>query len=359
MEKKTRELLDDITAAMRRLDVEEKEKKVRTLEAELGATDAWSDPEAAAARAKRLSEIKAEIEPWKELESNVADLVELSGDETLADEIEKDYATAVASFSGLKKQLLFRGPYDKNNAILRLTAGAGGDDAQDWTAMLERMYLRWAERHGFKAEIIERSASETAGVKTSVVKITTPHAYGKLKSENGVHRLVRLSPFNAESRETSFARVEVLPEIAESGAIEIDPKDLKIDIYHASGHGGQGVNTTDSAVRVTHLPTGLVVAIQNERSQIKNKAEALSILRGKLAALKEEQRAAKLSEIKGESQSAAWGQQIRNYVLHPYKLVKDTRTGYESKNPGQVLGGDIDGFIEAWLEKFSADAAEK
>jgi peptide chain release factor 2 len=234
---------------------------------------------------------------------------------------------------------------------MRLSAGVGGTDAQDWAEMLERMYLRWAEKNEYEASIIERSAGEEAGLKTSVLEISGPFAYGKLKAEHGVHRLVRLSPFNSDNlRQTSFALVEILPQIDTPEKIVIDDKDLKIDVYRAGGHGGQSVNTTDSAVRVTHLPTNLVVAIQNERSQLQNRETALKILRSKLAQLQLEQHAANTAELKA-SESANWGSQIRNYVLHPYTMVKDTRTKYEDRDAGSVLDGKIDGFIEAYLDK--------
>jgi peptide chain release factor 2 len=270
-------------------------------------------------------------------------------DDELLPEFDGQITALEQDFAKLRAQLLFTGKFDRGDAILRLSSGAGGDDAQDFTEMLERMYLRWAEKSGFDAKIIERSAGETAGVKTSVIEISGAFAYGKLRSENGVHRLVRLSPFNAESRETSFALVEVLPKISEPEAVKIDPKDLRIDIYRSGGHGGQSVNTTDSAVRITHLPTGIVVAIQNERSQLQNKEKAMEILRGKLAFLAEEQHLEDLSKLRA-GESASWGAQIRNYVLHPYKLVKDTRTKYEEKDVDKVLNGEIDGFSRAWLE---------
>lgn len=215
--------------------------------------------------------------------------------------------------------------------------------------MLERMYLRWAEQNDFETDIIERSAGEVAGVKTEVIEISGAFAYGWLRSEHGVHRLVRLSPFNAESRETSFALVEVLPDIDRPDDIQIDDKDLRVDIYRSGGKGGQGVNTTDSAVRLTHLPTGIVVTIQNERSQIQNKAKAMEILRGKLATLQQEQHVASLDQLRA-GDSAGWGAQIRNYILHPYRLVKDTRTKHEEKNVDAVLGGNLRGFQLAYLE---------
>ena len=274
--------------------------------------------------------------------------MEIADDELLT-EFNGQVVALEKEYDQLKQQLMFNGRYDAGDAILRLSAGAGGDDAQDFTEMLERMYLRWAEKHGFTANIIERSAGEQAGVKTSVIEIDGPYAYGWLQSENGVHRLVRLSPFNAESRETSFALVEVLPKIDAPDAIKIDDKDLRIDVYRSGGHGGQGVNTTDSAVRVTHLPTGIVVAIQNERSQIQNREKALEILRSKLAAMQMEQHVDSIDKLRA-GESASWGAQIRNYVLHPYKQVKDVRTKYEEKDPDAVFDGKIDGFMKAYLE---------
>ena len=250
----------------------------------------------------------------------------------------------------LKKALRFQGPYDSHDAIVRITSGAGGTEAMDWAGMLERMYLRFFERKGFKVTCIERVTGEEAGIKTAVYEVLGTNAYGFLKSEHGVHRLVRLSPFNANNlRQTSFALVEVLPVIKADTEVVIDEKDLRIDVYHSGGHGGQGVNTTDSAVRITHLPTNTVVAIQNERSQHQNKEKAMEILRGKLVQMQLEQHAANLSELRA-GESAGWGQQIRNYVLQPYKLVKDTRTGHESTEPDKVLDGEIDEFIDAFLE---------
>jgi peptide chain release factor 2 len=271
-------------------------------------------------------------------------------DDDLADEVTAQIKAAETELAELKKQLLFNGKYDAKGAILRISAGVGGDDAQDFAEMLERMYLRYAARVGFDAKVIERSPGETAGVKTSVIEVTGPYAYGKLQSENGVHRLVRLSPFNAESRETSFALVEVLPDIDTPDEVAIDDKDLKIDVFRSGGHGGQSVNTTDSAVRITHIPTGIVVAIQNERSQLQNREKAMEILRSKLAQLQMEQHVDSISDLRA-GKSAEWGAQIRNYVLHPYKLAKDTRTKYEEKNVDAVLDGKIDGFINAYLEQ--------
>ncbi|MCL2038159.1 peptide chain release factor 2 [Candidatus Saccharibacteria bacterium] len=351
LEKRLDNLAQEVDAALSRLDLPKKRAELDKLENDLAQPEIWNNPDNAQDLAKKVSALKGQVAPWEILSTQVKDLRELLeiSDEELLPEFDGQIVVLENDFSELKTQLLFTGKFDSGDAILRLSAGAGGDDAQDFTEMLERMYLRWAEKSGFKTQIIERSPGETAGVKTSVIEIIGPFAYGKLKSENGVHRLVRLSPFNAESRETSFALVEVLPKIDAPDAVKIDDKDLRIDVYRSGGHGGQSVNTTDSAVRITHLPTGTVVSVQNERSQIQNREKAMEILRGKLAALQMEQHVDNLSELRA-GESASWGAQIRNYVLHPYKLVKDTRTKYEEKDVEKVLDGAIDGFITAWLE---------
>lgn len=350
-------LAHEINVAQEKLDLNAKKQEITALESEISQPEIWNNPEHAQVVARKLSELKNQVDPWEVLATQVRDLNELLGisDDEMIAEFDGQIAALETEFSELKQQLLFTGKFDAGDAILRLSAGAGGDDAQDFTEMLERMYLRWAEKSDMKATIIERSAGETAGVKTSVIEIDGAFAYGKLQSENGVHRLVRLSPFNAESRETSFALVEVLPKIDTPDAVQIDPKDLRIDIYRSGGHGGQSVNTTDSAVRITHIPTGIVVAIQNERSQLQNREKAMEILRGKLAALQMEQHVESIGELRA-GESAAWGAQIRNYVLHPYKLVKDTRTKYEEKDVDAVLNGKIDGFQNAYLEWRAAES---
>ena len=344
-------LVADIDDAVSRLGLNAKEQQLAELEDRVAQPELWNNPEQAQAVMRELASVKAMVQPWQVLQTQASDAVELL--EIIDDELVQEFAGQVealeSTYQELKQQLLFHGEYDSGNAILRLTSGAGGDDAQDFTEMLERMYLRWAEQNGFATSIITRSPGEQAGVKTSVIEVTGPYAYGWLRSENGVHRMVRLSPFNAESRETSFALVEVLPKISRPDQVDIDPKDLRIDIYRSGGHGGQGVNTTDSAVRITHLPTGIVVAIQDERSQIQNKARAMEILVGKLTALQLEQHAASLSQLRA-GDSASWGSQIRNYVLHPYKLVKDTRTKHEEKDVEAVLDGHLRGFQLAYLE---------
>ncbi len=352
LEKRLESLSREIDIALEKLDLPKKRAELDKKENDLAQPEIWNNPDNAQKLAKEVSTLKGQVAPWEILSTQVKDLRELlaMADNELLPEFDGQIAALETDFSNLKTQLLFTGPYDAGDAILRLSAGAGGDDAQDFTEMLERMYLRWAEKSGMKTQIIERSAGETAGVKTSVIEISGPFAYGKLRSENGVHRLVRLSPFNAESRETSFALVEILPKIDAPDAVKIDDKDLRIDVFRSGGHGGQSVNTTDSAVRITHLPTGIVVSVQNERSQIQNREKAMEILRGKLAALQMEQHVSSVAELRA-GESASWGNQIRNYVLHPYKLVKDTRTKYEEKDPDKVLDGGIDGFVMAWLER--------
>lgn len=350
--KRLRQLAVDIESAVAKLGLDEKQRQLADLEEQVSRPELWNNPDHAQMVTRELSSLKSIVQPWKVLQAQANDAIELLDiiDDELADEFAGQVQAMEKTFADLKQQLMFDGKYDAGNAILRLSSGVGGDDAQDFTEMLERMYLRWAEQNGFTTSVIERSPGEQAGVKTSVIEVSGPYAYGWLKSENGVHRMVRLSPFNAESRETSFALVEVLPKIDAPDEVQIDDKDLRIDIYRSGGHGGQGVNTTDSAVRITHLPTNTVVTIQNERSQIQNKAKAMEILRGKLVAMQLEQHAASLGELRA-GDSASWGSQIRNYVLHPYKLVKDTRTKHEEKDVEAVLDGRLKGFQLAYLEQ--------
>lgn len=352
LEKRADELKDAIDAAAVRLKLEEKNKQLQALDVQLAEPEVWNNPTHAQELSKQAASLRQAVEPWQMLAGQVSDIKELMalGDDSLQAEFETQLSALEEEFAARKKDLLFTGEYDDRNAILRITAGVGGTDAQDWAEMLERMYLRWAEKAGMDAKNVERSTGEEAGIKTSVIEISGTYAYGKLRSEHGVHRLVRLSPFNSDNlRQTSFALVEILPQIDAPDEVALDDKDLKIDVYRAGGHGGQSVNTTDSAVRVTHLPTGTVVAIQNERSQLQNKETALKILRSKLAQLKLEQHAEKLSDLQ-TGESANWGSQIRNYVLHPYTLVKDTRTKYEDKDAKSVLDGKLDEFMSSYLE---------
>ncbi|MFZ2560563.1 MAG: peptide chain release factor 2 [Candidatus Nanoperiomorbaceae bacterium] len=351
-----RKRLDDLAVELAKtrplLQLDAQADELRRLEHELAVPEIWNDPTRAIQLSRQVAALKDIVNPWETLTTQIHDFSEmlnLDGADELASEMNDQVTALEQDFAKLHEQLLFRGKFDHGDAILRLSSGAGGDDAQDFTEMLERMYLRWAEKAGFKTKILERSSGENAGVKTVVIEINGSFAYGKLRSENGTHRLVRLSPFNADSRETSFAGVEVLPKIDVPDDVVINDKDLRVDIYRSGGHGGQGVNTTDSAVRLTHIPTDIVVTIQNERSQQQNRQTALEILRGKLAALQMEQHVENLNELRA-GESASWGQQIRNYVLHPYKLVKDTRTKHEEKDIDAVLDGKIDGFIRAYLE---------
>lgn len=350
--KRLETLRGEFLKAYDRLKINEKLAEISELEKEVAEPDIWKDVTMATEKNQELSRLSDEVQPWELLKTQISDLEELMGmaDDDLKNEIEGQIEAMESQFEELKKSLRFQGPYDANNAIVRITSGAGGTEAMDWASMLERMYLRFFESKGFKVVCLERVTGEEAGIKTAVYEVSGVNAYGMLKSEHGVHRLVRLSPFNANNlRQTSFALVENLPVIKADTDVQIDEKDLRIDVYHAGGHGGQSVNTTNSAVRITHLPTNTVVAIQNERSQLQNKEKAMEILRGKLVQMQLEQHAATIGELRA-GESAGWGQQIRNYVLQPYKLVKDTRTGYESKEPDKVLDGEIDGFIDSYLE---------
>ena len=346
-------LRDEFLKVYEKLNISDKLTRIEKLEKEVAEPEIWHDVEVAKSKNQELSKLQDETQPWELLKTQINDLGELIelSDEELQEEISGQIEGMEEQFAELKKVLRFRGAYDDKDAIIRITSGAGGTEAMDWAGMLERMYLRFFEKKGFKATCIERVAGEEAGIKTAVYEVSGVNVYGLLKSEHGVHRLVRLSPFNAQNlRQTSFALVEVLPVIKADTEVSIDDKDLRIDVYHSGGHGGQSVNTTNSAVRITHLPTNTVVAIQNERSQLQNKEKAMEILRGKLVQMQLEQHAATIGELRA-GESAGWGQQIRNYVLQPYKLVKDTRTGYEETDPEAVLDGHINSFIDAFLEQ--------
>lgn len=348
-------LLEQIDQATAALQLHDKTAELERLDAQLAVPEIWNNPTRAQELSKQAAALRDTVDGWTTLKVQAHDIKELltlgADDESLLPEFETQLAALEQEFVSRQKELLFTGEYDDHAVILRITAGVGGTDAQDFASMLERMYLRWAEQRGFTTRSVERSSGDEAGLKTSVLEVSGAYAYGRLKSEHGVHRLVRLSPFNSDNlRQTSFALVEILPDIDAPETIQLDDKDLKIDVYRSGGHGGQSVNTTDSAVRVTHLPTGTVVAIQNERSQLQNRETALKILRSKLAQLQLEQHADQLADLRA-GESANWGSQIRNYVLHPYTLVKDTRTKYEEKDARAVLDGKLDGFIDAYLEQ--------
>lgn len=341
--------LDD---ALARIGFDELHAKHTTLTDEMAKPDFWNDPEQAQKISQEQAALQRRIQPWQAIDTELHELSEMIalGDSSLDEDLAVQLRALETSFDELKEELKFSGPYDSNDVILSIHAGAGGTDAQDWAGMLQRMYTRWAEQQNYSVSLIDESTGEEAGIKSCTLTISGQFAYGKLKGEHGVHRLVRLSPFNADNlRQTSFAKVEIVPKIDAPEAVEIDEKDLKIDVYRSGGHGGQSVNTTDSAVRVTHTPTGIVVAIQNERSQLQNKETAMTILRSRLAQLQLEQHAERVGELKGPNEQAAWGNQIRSYVLHPYKQVKDLRTGYTSTDPDAILAGDLNPFITAYL----------
>ncbi|MBR3176981.1 peptide chain release factor 2 [Candidatus Saccharibacteria bacterium] len=352
LQKRLESLKDAFNTIWQKLDVDNRLEKLVALEREVAVPEIWNNPDVAREKTTKVAQLHDELDSWTLLKTQINDLAELMqlGDESLTEEFSEQLSAMEANLDKLKQELRFTGKYDHNGAILRITAGAGGTEAMDWSGMLERMYLRWAEQHNVKAAILDRVDGEEAGIKTSVIEMTGSNVYGQLKSEHGTHRLVRLSPFNADHlRQTSFSLVEVLPIIENDDDVQIDPKDLRIDVYHSGGHGGQSVNTTNSAVRITHLPTNIVVAIQNERSQLQNKEKAMEILRGKLQQMMQEQNAESVDKLRA-GESASWGQQIRNYVLHPYKLVKDTRTKYEENDAEAVLDGKIDGFITSFLD---------
>jgi peptide chain release factor 2 len=320
----------------------------------------WNDSEKARDVMSRLSDLQKEVATWRNLEKRVAEIKELAPllsdeDKDLRTEIEVDTRTLAHALDELEFRLAFSGPYDGNNAIMTIHAGAGGTESQDWADMLMRMYVRWAERHGDKAEILDVSPGEEAGIKSATLNITGAYVYGYLKSEHGVHRLIRLSPFDFDhARHTSFALVEVMPEVSEdSSEVQINPDDIRIDLYRSSGAGGQNVQKTSTAVRLTHIPTGTVVTCQDQRSQLQNKAMAMKILLARLLRLKLAAQAEERARLKGERISAGWSNQIRSYVLHPYKMVKDHRTDFETSDVEGVLDGELDEIINAYLRQSS------
>ena len=353
LQKRVEEFRRSLKDAAAKLGLEKKSTRLQQLQTDSVAPDLWQDTTKAQAIMQELSQLQTTVEPWQKLELESNELQEIISldDSSMHDEIERQLTSLESELTQLKKQLKFTGKYDSHNVIMTITAGAGGTDAQAWTQMLLRMYGRWAEQHSYKFTLVEEAAGDEAGLKRATFEIDGPFAYGKLKGEHGVHRLVRLSPFNADNlRQTSFAKAEVVPKVEQPDELSLDPEELKIDVFRAGGHGGQSVNTTDSAVRITHLPTGIVVAIQNERSQLQNKEMAMTILRSRLAQLQLEQHQERISQLKGPNQSAEWGNQIRSYVLHPYKQVKDLRSRYETSDVEGVLDGKLDAVIDAYLE---------
>lgn len=333
------------------------QNKVNTLKEQAAAPDFWDAPDEAQKVMRELAENEATIEKWSTITQRIEELQELlalaeeSEEDGWFEEIEREVDALDKQLHSLRLEVLLSGKHDHADAILTIYAGAGGTESQDWAEMLLRMYLRWAERHGFETEIIDQTEGEGAGIKSATVKIKGHNAFGLLRSERGVHRLVRISPFdNARRRHTSFAMVEVLPDIGNEINIEINPDDLDIDFFKASGHGGQNVQKNSTAVRITHIPTGIVVTCQNERSQAQNREIAMSVLKARLYALEEQRLEEERAKLRGEHVSAGWGNQIRSYVLHPYRMVKDLRTGWETGNTTAVLDGELDDFIEAYLK---------
>ena len=345
-------LQSKISETKKLLNIDELQKKSEQLSEQMNAPDFWGNQENAQAISQDYQDIKKEVEKFADLEKRTNDLIELSssGDESLIGEIEEQTKTVAKEFSEYELYVLLNGPYDKNNAIIAIHAGSGGTEAQDWAEMLLRMVMRFCDKMGWQTRVVDESRGAEAGYKSIMFEVKGRYAFGYLKSEHGVHRLVRISPFDAEKmRHTSFALIEVLPELDEEIKIAIDPKDIRIDTFMSGGHGGQSVNTTYSAVRIVHIPTGITVQCQNERSQQQNKEMAMRVLRAKLHRLEEEKKAAARKELRGEYKSAEWGNQIRSYVLHPYHLVKDHRTEYESTDPEGVLEGELLPLSESYL----------
>ncbi|WP_236795311.1 peptide chain release factor 2 [Amycolatopsis sp. GM8] len=336
------------------MDLDGLRAQVADLEQQASAPDLWNDPEAAQKVTSQLSHRQAELRRVTDLRGRLDDLevlwelAEAEGDAGSRTEAESELTQLAKDIDALEVRTLLSGEYDDRNAVVTIRSEAGGVDAADWAEMLMRMYLRWAERHGYPTDVYDISYAEEAGIKSATFKVSAPYVYGTLSVEQGTHRLVRISPFDNQSRrQTSFAHVEVLPEVEEVDHVDIPEKDIRVDVYRSSGPGGQSVNTTDSAVRITHLPTGIVVSCQNEKSQLQNKAAALKVLQARLLLRKKEEERAELDALKDGGSS--WGNQMRSYVLHPYQMVKDLRTEYEVGNPSGVLDGDIDGFLEAGI----------
>ncbi len=350
------ELLEQVQALKSQLNLQQKQQRILELEDKMQVSTFWDDQDAAQAVTQEYNQLKEFTEFWENIESNLTELQELVSTNTDESEetityLEKQVAEIEQRYFKNRLIVLMSEKHDDHNAIFSIHAGAGGTDAQDWAEILLRMYLRYCERKDLKAEIIDQSKGGEAGIKSVTVQVHGPYAYGLLRSEAGVHRLVRLSPFNpAHTRETSFALLELLPQLEEAEAVKLDPKDLEIKASTSSGAGGQSVNTTYSAITITHIPTGIKVSIQNERSQHQNKELAMKILLARVQQVEDDKLAEEKKELRGEFKSAEWGNQIRSYVLHPYKLVKDHRTDYEETDPDKVLDGELDNFVEKFLE---------
>lgn len=343
------------------LDLEGRKKRIAEIDEIISTPDFWNNPEGGQAIMQEKKRLESKVDHYNNLAGKMDDLevmIELAKEESDAD-LEQDIIDTLAEISkeldAFELETILNGDYDDNNAILSIHPGAGGTESQDWAEMLYRMYVRWAERHGYKVDVLDYLDGDEAGIKSVTLMISGENAYGYLKSEKGVHRMVRISPFDASGRRhTSFTAVEVMPEVENDTTIEIDDKDLKVDTYRSSGAGGQHVNKTESAVRITHIPTGIVVQCQNERSQIQNRATAMKMLTSRLVEEKIKQQEAEIARLQGEQQEIGWGSQIRSYVFHPYTLVKDHRTNFEKGNVNAVMDGEIDEFINAWLKQQAA-----
>ena len=363
---KLRDLGPELQKLSAALDVDSARQEAQRLEDETAQDGFWNDLERSQKVQMRLKQLQNKVSRQEKLVSEWEDLNALcemgqeAEDEELLAELKEGYARLEEKIEETRMTTLLSGEYDNSNAILQFHAGAGGTEAQDWAQMLYRMYTRWAERHGFVYKILDYEDGDEAGIKSAAISIEGENAYGLLKSENGVHRLVRVSPFDANARrQTSFAAVEVMPELEDDNTIEIRDEDIEMQVYRASGAGGQHVNKTSSAVRLIHKPTGIVVASQQERSQFQNKDNCMKMLRAKLVELKQQQHAEKISDIKGVQMKIEWGSQIRSYVFMPYQMVKDTRTGYETGNIDNVMDGDLDGFINAYLTQLATGELKK
>lgn len=361
--KKIEELREKMLDTWRLLDIDRKISVLHSQKQKLNSPDFWNDREEAVRISKEIEELEKEVREWQDLRQEITELEEFvafalqdaqnsasQADEEIVTQSQHKLEELEKSYEALEFFVLFNGPYDRGNAILSIHAGTGGVDAQDWAQILERMFLRFAEKMGWTASILDRTYGNEAGIKSSMIKVAGLWAYGYLQSENGVHRLVRISPFDAESmRHTSFALVEVIPELPDTAEVELKDEELRIDVFRSSGPGGQSVNTTDSAIRIVHIPTGITVTCQTERSQHQNRENALRILRSKLFQFMESERKQEEQKLKGAAQKAEWGKQIRSYVLQPYQLAKDHRTGHETADISSVLDGDLAGFCHAYL----------